>query len=537
MMMTMILFDTARTRVSSSLCYIVCARMSIKAVHRRIVHVTVRAPRDVRVQVCIEQASDDASDDDTTDGSAVVAPPRPLTPPFAEAPPAQGLKRARPEPRAPPERTMVDALMYPGLDVAALQKTFTPHTNTLNAHPRDARVRTVFTDKLHEYWIDGVVRKRADKWFSATAIIHDLFRPFDADYKAGALGTTSTNPRYKDKTKEEILADWDKTKNDGSSKHAAYDAWLQHEPHPAGALQPPIGFYRAFAELTARFDIWRTEMSVFDEDICFMGQIDLVLRERATGKLFIGDHKNCHNEDLEVPFGKEMGRHPFTVDMADSKLNHYLIQLSLYKSVLERKYGVEVEDELVLLNYRPSQPHEYYIYKLKALDLAPLFALMPWDVNDPRHSYFAGDTLVPRIAPDDPRCVGPTTRVPAPMGKLPDDMVWTGALYPSAKARAELDAKIQARKERGESYDDLVLRRDYPASPFQHPWRWFGAVPRGAAGYYERYLLNNTALIELLPWVHGKRVCCWCASPDQICHADIIVRYANALGRPKDTSV
>ncbi len=520
--------------------------MSSKAVHRRIVHVTVRAPRDVRVQVCIEQASDEASDEDTTDGSvAAAAPPRPLTPPFAEAPaakPVQGLKRARPEPRALPERTYVDALMYPGLDVAALQKTFTPHTNALNAHPRDARVRTVFTSTRHEYYVDDVLCKRAEKWFSATGIIGELFKHFDAKQKAGALAAKSTNSQYTGKTSDEILGEWDQNRDDGSSKHASYDAWLQHEPLqldpvpdpdnpgvmlPAPMLPPPMGYYRALAELTRRFDVYRTEWNVFCEDLRFNGQIDLVLRERSTGRLYLGDWKNCKNEDLTTPFGKQTGWHPFTADWSDSKMSHYKLQLNLYRSILMRKYGLDVAETLLLVNFRPEHPYEYHIYEIETIDMAPLFALMPWDVQDPRHNYFPGETLLPRVADDDPRCVGPTKRVRAPFGPLDDNTTWTGAMYPSATKRKENDANIAARKERGEAYDDLILVRDFPEFKYKHPWSWYPSPPRGATGYYERYLLNNRELIELLPWLYGRKLACFCKTDQEKCQADVLAKYAN----------
>jgi hypothetical protein len=43
---------------------------------------------------------------------------------------------------------------------------------------------------------------------------------------------------------------------------------------------------------------------------------------------------------------------------------------------------------------------------------------------------------------------------------------------------------------------------------------------------YERWLLQNEALMAALPELHGLVLGCWCAP--SACHGDVLVRLANA---------
>lgn len=331
-----------------------------------------------------------------------------------------------------------------------------------------------------------------------------------------------------------LRAAWNANRDRGSDKHAWYDAWLQHLPLPPLAgddmdVTPvsavPLGFFRAMAMLAdAGYDVFSTECSLFDERRKFLGQADLILVHRTTGKILLGDFKNCKDADLGTAGNaRGSGIHPFTATTPDTKLAHYEIQLGAYWHVLNTLYYPgRMEACVVLLNFRPSEPAEFRVYWLAPpRDMTALWALLPWLSDDPRHVQFSSTDVANRLlmapVPDtDPRCsAGPTTRCSAPSLPTPPDVVWTGALYPSKRARTQAVR------------DGIPLRYDLPESIYKHPWSWFGAPRPGAYEYYEQHLLSNAVLLASLPQLVGKRIACWCRSAEQRCQADVLVKYAN----------
>jgi hypothetical protein len=71
-----------------------------------------------------------------------------------------------------------------------------------------------------------------------------------------------------------------------------------------------------------------------------------------------------------------------------------------------------------------------------------------------------------------------------------------------------------------------------------NPWRVGGRAhgalgPKEAVAEYERALTRGElkdragrALIERIGELRGRELACWC-EPDQPCHADVLLRYAN----------
>ena len=42
------------------------------------------------------------------------------------------------------------------------------------------------------------------------------------------------------------------------------------------------------------------------------------------------------------------GNRPETADLLDCKFNHYALQLSLYRYLLEKNYNLELDDQLII---------------------------------------------------------------------------------------------------------------------------------------------------------------------------------------------
>ncbi len=247
---------------------------------------------------------------DTEDRSLARVPVpvgRPPTPPFCEVP----------HPAA--KRSIHEALAGTSAEewtpqaIAALQKRQPANSNILNLHPRDKRVYTDFGNGRHAYMVDNIERKHVDGWYSGSSINHLLWMPFDSAGISRRLGTNAaakqaataatlagipdnvvTPPTAEavEAAQQEYLADWDNARESGTSKHAAADAFCQGDPHPVGELPLPVGFYRAMEQIHAmNLVIYRTEWSIFDEDLCLMGQADIVCRHKETGEYHVLDWK------------------------------------------------------------------------------------------------------------------------------------------------------------------------------------------------------------------------------------------------------
>jgi hypothetical protein len=164
--------------------------------------------------------------------------------------------------------------------------------------------------------------------------------------------------------------------------------------------------------------------------------------------------------------------------------------------------------------------------------MRPLWALLPWRDDDPRHNHYEYTPLLPRIAEDDPRAQGPTMRVPMYPTPLPDDFAWTGGQTPSKTAVKQREERRLKCEQEGKPFCEPPPRYDLPVTIWKHPWFWKDddGMPLGALGFYERKLLTNQEMIDALPTLYNKKLPCWCRRQGQKCHVDILVRYANAYG-------
>jgi hypothetical protein len=542
------------------------------------VQVVVYRPRGIHVDIVV------VSDDDEEEGAAVVPVSRAAPALSADLPPATIIGRKQPRDAAlvvregkrkredAPSDAPLPPRQLPRLDIAALQQLITPHTRVKNTHPRHARIRTVFTDVLHEYYVDEQLLTRKEHWYSPSGLSEGvLFPVFDTDGVAARTSENSKTGKYAGMTTDEVKESFKQAGVKGSAWHAAFDAWLQHDPMPADAMEPPPSFYQCMAEVLKDWDVWSTEQAIFDEDRNFYGTFDIVFVHRATGILRLGDFKTFSKTDDQMAAEHDYGIHPFTWGNRHSKYYQTAIQVSFYREILLRKYGykraiiprdapqranyndnlraplpswprksieplitdscsaedVRMDRIIWILNFPSDRPYDYRIYEIEALDMAPLWSLAPINLDDPRQYQSLTPAYVPRYdgAPAS-LPAHPAMRWRVPVGGLADDMVWVGALYPSAKARADMAKKKAA----GEEYDDKLARFDLAKSPFNHPWGYQEKDEtnrRQSAAYYEHYLLNSPALLDQLPSLYGKRLCCWCRDTDPPCYVSVLAKYTN----------
>lgn len=437
--------------------------------------------------------------------------------------------------------------------LAALRARFAEPVLPRNAHARDARVR--FDDSLdagakerrHDYYVDDVLCRG---WISPSGLAKHFFLPFNAERVSENVHKAKVRARAEAldvavdalpaaelaaiETPAATRASWRASAEHGRAMHLLYE-WLcdAQRMTDADLAALPDSFLCAMM----RHPSWRpfrVEWSIFDEDERIVGQIDIVFEDLDypvghPRRLVLSDWKNVKYGTLtKVNF--DAAWHHVCEDLADTKLNHYILQLNLYLRVLLRKYGLVIE-RLVLFNFPTQVPPGVDAaveeHEIPVRDLTPALSLMPWRADDPRHLSFDPDAefaLAP-IGPTDPRGDGPT-RVVAIFGPA-DPKLTLGPWVGAGKAVCECDADAK----RAHGWRCPQKRVLLPESEFAMQYPFGKPTPdeqRCIALQFERKLLRWPGdLLRAAALLYGKILVCW---PSEFLHAEVLARYANALG-------
>jgi ATP-dependent exoDNAse (exonuclease V) beta subunit len=186
--------------------------------------------------------------------------------------------------------------------------------------------------------------------------------------------------KYWGKTPEQIKAEWDNNKNSvassGTDLHyeiecfnndkrfnfeytnkELYEIYMCHNrlTHDYKSLEWKyfINFIKDTPELTP----YRTEWTVYDEDVKISGSIDMVYKN-PDGTLSIYDWKRSKKITRINNFNK-FAIKPQICHLPDSNFWHYALQLNTYKLILERKYGKKIKD-LYLVRLHPDAEEKNY---------------------------------------------------------------------------------------------------------------------------------------------------------------------------------
>lgn len=435
---------------------------------------------------------------------------------------------------------------------------------------KDARhIEAIHNRTDHYYKLKGVRCTPEDCWYSPSGFNDGkLFPHFDEEGVSKKLAAiTKEDSPWFGMTQQDILDKFAKQRNDGAAKHAFYDKKIQQPdeviPDQIAEIvdttkdkgktsflkrvDPTPAFYRCLANMLRHFIIWDTEVTFYDEEWHIVGQADLILQDRETGLLIIADWKHCGTSDLNdlAKARGETGCHVSTVHMPNTKLSHYLVQTTIYRKIARRRTFNEwppFAKKVILYNFNPNTPDLYETYDYPPLDLKLFFGMLPYKLDDPRHTdYSVLSTVVPRfLGTLDPRQTK-TRRVAIKPGMWKDlDVAWVGRVYPALNSKKNTNDLMVAALEKGNvvearrvfvDLEDKRKRYTLNNSPYHHPWYWMSGKdpdPAGCNSYYEWWLLNNPRCLAMLSLYVGKRITCWCPETSKSCHADILVRYVQA---------
>ena len=241
----------------------------------------------------------------------------------------------------------------------------TTQLETINANPRDERIR--FVEDSHTYYIDGSCKG----YISSTTLVHTLFDKFDADKIITKMRNSRNWVRspYKHMTDEQIKKKWkdsgDFAAKAGTKMHLQIENYYNDVDHDKDS--PEFRMFEEFVKDHPELEAYRPEWVVFDEESKVSGSIDMVYsRKNSKGEVeyVIADWKR--SKEIKMGNRYQSGIDEFTHQLEDCNYNHYSLQLSLYKYILEKNYGIKIAESFIVVLH-PNQK-EYIKIRTENLD-------------------------------------------------------------------------------------------------------------------------------------------------------------------------
>jgi len=200
--------------------------------------------------------------------------------------------------------------------------------------------KIVFDDKWHSYTLEN-----RHKCTSGTKFVHMFFPEFERD-KIAAM-----TAKKRGVSVATIIAEWEYERDIscdlGNNTHLYSENLMlgKELPKPKTPKQK-LYFKNADAfiqKLLKRYDIVELEKIVFSYDNEVAGMVDLVLKNKRTGRIHIDDWKTNKKIDMYSRYNRR-ALYPIQ-HMDDCNYVHYILQLSLYKYLMHSE-GYYAEDEI-----------------------------------------------------------------------------------------------------------------------------------------------------------------------------------------------
>jgi ATP-dependent exoDNAse (exonuclease V) beta subunit len=244
-----------------------------------------------------------------------------------------------------------------------------------NGHDRDKNIS--FEEEGHKYTIHCDLES---EYTSVTTWNHQFFPKFDADLIIDRMmkgRNWNLKHKYWGMTKEEIKKMWSDNaaavSGAGTEMHYEIECFMNHpdlesythkdlleeyyneaemcEQLVEARKSPEWRYFIKYLEENPDLKPYRTEWTVYDEDMKLSGSIDMVY-ENPDGTLMIYDWKRSKEISRINKFDQYAEIYCIS-HLPDSNFWHYSLQLNTYKVILEKKYGKKVTN-LRLVRLHPN---------------------------------------------------------------------------------------------------------------------------------------------------------------------------------------
>ena len=231
--------------------------------------------------------------------------------------------------------------------------------NYSNRHERDERCE--FNPHDHIYKIDGTV------FTSVTSIVSRFFPVFDAEDAIRKMKNgRNWNPshRYWGMQDYIIKQKWEekgiKAAEKGTFLHDQIEKFYLGQPY-----QEPeeFGLFRRFQEEHMFLQPHRTEWRIFDEEHQVSGTVDFLAKKGTEYEMY--DWKRSLKV-IDSISGKPIIENRWQQgffdlnDMGDTAYNHYSLQLSIFRYILEKNYQIDISN-MFLIVLHPDYKRYYKV--------------------------------------------------------------------------------------------------------------------------------------------------------------------------------
>jgi len=207
---------------------------------------------------------------------------------------------------------------------------------------KDIDAREMALDETtHTYRLS---REPGLEFVSCTEFIGRFFESFDGPEIAARL--VASSPRYRGRTVQSILDEWQQAADDGSRVHAEIEQSLTSERDALSDRASHAVAWLKEALPAARYD-YLPERIVYSEELRIAGTVDLVARERDSGDCVLVDWKT-NKKITREPFRGKRGIRGPARQLDDCHVVRYGLQLSLYHYLLETEYGIDPGKQLLV---------------------------------------------------------------------------------------------------------------------------------------------------------------------------------------------
>ena len=181
------------------------------------------------------------------------------------------------------------------------------------------------------------------KFTSVTTYISDFFEKFNQLEIAKKL--IKTNIRYAHRTVDDIISDWNKSRDYGTLVHKEIENHINKTSEAKDLkAKHAIEWLGRFTE-NRLCDIY-SEKIIFSEQLKIAGTMDILIRLHESDEYIIIDWKTNKKIDTRS-FRNKMGTHSITSNIEDCKYNVYAFQLSFYRYILETYYGLNIKQQII----------------------------------------------------------------------------------------------------------------------------------------------------------------------------------------------
>lgn len=215
--------------------------------------------------------------------------------------------------------------------------------------------------------LKGVNEEKGDDQYyqllSGTGFIGTLFPPFDADEAA-------RNRHDRTISDEEIKKIWKKEGEDASREGTKMHLDRENEelgrPYDATSLESALAREYKAKIVNGKMRAYRTEWKIWDPVLMICGSVDILYEEwpprKCPGRdptkkyLILGDYKRSKEIKLMNPYQSGIPECSAVANAGDCNYMHYVIQLNLYKYILETWYDVVILQTFIIVLH-PDQDH------------------------------------------------------------------------------------------------------------------------------------------------------------------------------------